>query len=94
MKRKTAIGSEERNPGHAPDIREVRKPGILRLIGALMRRGFEGSSQATLGLQSSHADTRSRIFVLEPAAAIRDDWQTGPPGTPRMNCSFEHARPR
>jgi hypothetical protein len=65
MKRKTAIGSEERNPGHAPDIREVRKPGILRLIGALMRRGFEGSSQATLGLQSSHADTRSRIFVLE-----------------------------
>jgi hypothetical protein len=35
-----------------------------------MRRGFEGSDQATLGPQSSHADTR--IFVLDPAAVIRD----------------------
>jgi hypothetical protein len=35
----------------------VRKPGILRLIEALVRRGFEGSSQAALGLQSRHAGT-------------------------------------
>lgn len=48
----------------------MRKPGIPRLIEALMRRGFEGSNQITLGPQSSHAGTR--IFVLDPAAAIRD----------------------
>jgi hypothetical protein len=44
---------------------------------------------------SKHADTILRISVLDPSGRNQRyprDWQPGPPGTPRMNCSFEDAR--
>jgi hypothetical protein len=103
MKRKTAIGGDGRNPAHpwrfwrissAPDYRELRKPGIPRLIEASMRRG-------SVRFQSRHRRAaiepcrHNRAFLFSTGGGNQRrsrDWQTGPPGTPRMNCSFEDDR--